>query len=129
MRKSRAQLRAHEAHAREQRLVLTARFLQGAIQVVEGGQQLTGEAGGSALLCCGGLARDPLAVVLEVRLRALGESEVLVALGRRLDELVEVTLDLRDVALDRRDVAVARDWALGASRLAALLLGAGPRRA
>ena len=40
------------------------------------------------------LARDALAVVLEVRLRALREREVLVALGSGPHQLVEVALEL-----------------------------------
>ena len=50
---------------------------QGELEVVERGQQLLGELRHPAVGRHGGLARGALLVVLEVRLRALGEREVL----------------------------------------------------
>ena len=87
------ELGAHEPHAFEQRVVRLRR-LERAVEVVERRQQLLRERGRAALLRGGGLARDALAVVLEVRLRALREREVLVALRGHLHELVEVAREL-----------------------------------
>ena len=58
------------------------------------GKQLLGELRHAALLRRGGLARDALAVVLEVGLRALREREVLVALAGDARQLVELSLEL-----------------------------------
>ena len=91
----------------EQRVVLL-RGLERAVEVVERGQQLLGEHGGAALLRAGSVARDTLAVVLEVGLRALREREVLVALRSDLHELVEVARELRPRRRPRRGAPAQR---------------------
>src|SRR5205814_3227151 len=91
---------AYEAHAGQQRIVLAglpgrlAGVGERPVEVVQDRQQLLGERGHAALASGRRLARHALSVVLEVSLGALGEREVLVALGGRLDELGEVALDL-----------------------------------
>jgi len=62
---------------------------QRALEVVQRGQQLLDDLPHPALARGRGLTGHPLAVVLEVRLRALGQREVLVALGRAHAELAE----------------------------------------
>src|SRR3954452_8715417 len=66
---------------------------QRALEVVERGQQLGHDALDALVVRERRVARHPLAVVLEVGLRALGERQVLVALGRARAELVEILLD------------------------------------
>jgi hypothetical protein len=93
-RERRAQLRACARGARPRAAGRPGRGLERAVEVVERRQQLLGELRHAALLRGGGVARDALAVVLEVGLRALREREVLVALLRPSSQLVEVALDL-----------------------------------
>ena len=88
-----AEFLAHQPHTLQQGVVLVG-GLERAVEVVEGGEQLLGELDRAALQRERGLARDAAAVVLEVGLGALGQREVLVALGGDRDELVEVALDL-----------------------------------
>src|SRR5437588_8562459 len=103
-----ADLAAHEAHALEQR-VSGRRCGDRAVEVVERRQELLGELADAALDRLRGLARDALSVVLEVRLRALRERQVLIALRGQLEQLVDVALDLDRVA------AVARARSVGAA--------------
>src|ERR1039458_4259079 len=131
---ARAEFRPHEAHAVEQRVV-SSRGVERPVEVVERGQQLLGELCHAALGRGGGLARDALAVVLEVGLRALRERQILIALSGHVDQLVQVVLDLRgvladlvipdaDFATDRR-----RIWARGIRPSRATQRATIPRRA
>src|SRR5438128_5727021 len=82
----------HQTNSVQQRIVLR-RGSQRAVEVVQRRQQLAGELGHAALLRLRRLARDALAEVLEVGLRALREREVLITLRGQRDQLVEVALE------------------------------------
>src|ERR1700684_3581559 len=118
------QLGEHEPHAAEQRGLVGLAGRDGdlddrAFEVVDRRQKLLRELGDTALLRERRLARDALAVVLEVSLRALREREVLVALGRERAELavcpgwgIEVALQLGRAV----DVLSCAAWRRAATR-------------
>ena len=93
--------------------------LQRALEVVERGQQLARELADPARLGRADLARHPLAVVVEVRLGALGELEVRVGLARPLEQVGLV---------DGLGDAVARGLGVGAGRRVVAELGLGNDR-
>ena len=131
-----AQLGAHEAHALEQRVVLARRPRSSArSRLSSAGSSSLASAATPALLRGRGLARDALAVVLEVRLRALRQREVLVALRGRADELVEVAARAPCLVAPRPSASArrpaprrrrSRRRCVGSARLR---LGGGRRRA
>src|SRR5437764_504988 len=108
---------AHQSHALEQRVLRRGRRDR-AVEVVERGQELLDDLRDAALERLLVLARDALSVVLEVRLRALREREVLIALRGQLEQLVDVDLDLDRVALAVIAVARARGAIGCAARVA-----------
>ena len=75
------------------RFVLGRRF-ERPLQVVEHGHEVLHEALGRARDQIAPIARRPLAVVVELGLQALQRVEVLVALARRLRQLVDRLLDV-----------------------------------
>ncbi len=73
------QLGVHELHAVEQVLLALLRGLERALEVVDHRQQLADQPALGALAGGRDLLGGPLAVVLEVRLSALSESEVVLS--------------------------------------------------